>query len=95
MVVSGDPAALEVAGWLCFVVAEWSAVAGGPVLAGAARQADQVCLAKAEDPVQRKMAFVPVAVTACLKFALHPDGVRKGPIPDRLENMGASMPGKA
>lgn len=47
MVVSGDPAALEVAGSLCFVVAEWAAVVGGPALVGAARQADQVCLAKA------------------------------------------------
>lgn len=41
------------------------------------------------------MALVPVAAAACLKSVLHPDGVRKGPIPDRLENMGASMPGKA
>lgn len=47
MVVSGDPAALGVAASLCSAVAEWSAVVGGPVLAGAARQADQVCLAKA------------------------------------------------
>lgn len=41
------------------------------------------------------MASVPVAAAACLKSVLHPDGVRKGPIPDRLENMGASVPGKA
>lgn len=47
MVVCGDPVALEVAGSLCFGVAEWAAVVGGPVLVGAAWQADQVCLAKA------------------------------------------------
>lgn len=47
MVAYGDPAALEVAEPLCSVVAEWPAVVGGPVLAGAARQADQGCLAKA------------------------------------------------
>lgn len=41
------------------------------------------------------MALVPVAAAACLKSALHPDGVRKGPVPGRLENMGVSMPGKA
>lgn len=46
MVASGGPAALKMAGWLDFVVAEWSAVVGDPALAGAARQADQVYLAK-------------------------------------------------
>lgn len=47
MVVSGDHAVLGVAESLGSAVAEWSAVVGGPVLAGAARQADQLCLAKA------------------------------------------------
>lgn len=41
------------------------------------------------------MALVPVAAAACLESVLHPDGVQKDPIPDRLENMGASVPGKA
>lgn len=40
------------------------------------------------------MALALEAAAACAKSVLHPDGVQKGPIPDRLENMGASVPGK-
>lgn len=40
------------------------------------------------------MALAPEAAAACAKSVLHPDGVQKGPIPDRLENTGALMPGK-
>lgn len=38
--------------------------------------------------------MAPEAAAACAKSVLHPDGVQRGPVPDRLENMGASMPGK-
>lgn len=40
------------------------------------------------------MALALEAAAACAKSVLHPDGVQKGPIPDRLENMGVSVPGK-
>jgi hypothetical protein len=40
------------------------------------------------------MALAPEAAAACVKSVLYPDGVQKSPVPDRLGNMGVSVPGK-
>lgn len=40
------------------------------------------------------MALALEAAAAYVKSVLYPDGVPSDPVPDRLENMGVSMPGK-
>lgn len=93
--VSGDSAALGLAGCSHSAAAGWASVAGGCFSAGAALQSDHLRLPEASvlDPL--KMASVLVAEPAFLKTLSIPDDVRKGLVHDQLENTGVSMPTKA